>query len=252
MEGQHVIAGCSWSGFWDILSPCMSQQLIFAARLSSGFVPVCSASTQTCSRHCSRKARSTHSVRWTAYGPLRGSLCFGCIEGFMTYRGATSFSVFSKQRWLGIASIRFSRRLVVCSFSGTMPWPSREAGRGLRFAMVSKRLSIYCRWGETCQCPDGRKAGVTGAFCRNLDGFLGVDQSSNEHSCIILHLCAEKKIRKCLMPGLCRRPTGRLAAPYVVDWNGDGIPDLLIGDYNGRVRCRWLTCAGCIFKSYRF
>ena len=53
----------------------------------------------------------------------------------MTCKGATFFAVFSKERWLGITSIGFSRRLVVCSFSGTMPWPSREAGRGLRFVM---------------------------------------------------------------------------------------------------------------------
>eukprot|EP00435_Cladocopium_sp_Y103_P023826 s2072_g5.t2 len=28
----------------------------------------------------------------------------------------------------------------------------------------------------------------------------------------------------------------RLAAPYVVDWDGDGVTELLIGDYDGRVR----------------
>ncbi len=121
-----------------------------------------------------------------------GDLCVLVALRALWPIGCHIFLSLFQQRWLGIASIRFSRRLVVCSFSGTMPWPSREAGRGLRFAMVSKRLGIYCRWGETYQCPDGRKAGVTGAFC---------SQSSNEHSCIILHLCAQKKISQMLDAG---------------------------------------------------
>ena len=34
-------------------------------------------------------------------------------------------------------------------------------------------------------------------------------------------------IRDCLL---------RLAAPFLVDWNGDGLSDLLVGEYDGRVR----------------
>ena len=35
---------------------------------------------------------------------------------------------------------------------------------------------------------------------------------------------------------LCGTASGRLGAPYVVDWDGDGNEDLLIGDHDGRVR----------------
>ena len=45
----------------------------------------------------------------------------------------------------------------------------------------------------------------------------------------------------------------RLAAPYVVDWDEDGVAELLIGDYDGRVRCPdciWLILCEVVPNSY--